>query len=309
MTTMSVAGNGKGCPRVSIIVLNWNSREMTSHCVRLLEESSYTNVEIVLVDNGSTDGSEAAFRKAFPQHVVLQTGTNLGYAGGNAVGVKYALEQGADFVCIVNSDLRVERRTIELVMDAAARNGRRCLVSPQVFFADTSRVYYDGLCIRSTTGAIVAGGQERGSGDVECDLAQGSFLLISREILETCGFLREDFFLYFEDFEYCIRLKKCGVRCICARNAIAYHLVGGSSGNRFAREYYRTRNQILMLRLHFSAVTYSRYLVFLLLRKLRQILVSADRDVLGAVVRGVGDGISGKSGSYETRRLSSAAKS
>src|SRR6185436_7892266 len=116
-----------------------------------------------------------------------------------------------------NSDLRVERDTIQLVMDAAARNGRRFLISPQVLFADASRVYYDGLRIRSATGAIVSGGRERGAGDVECDLAQGSCLLISKEIIETCGFLREDFFLYFEDFEYCIRLRKCGFRCICAR--------------------------------------------------------------------------------------------
>ena len=175
---------------------------MTSHCVRLLEDSSYANLDIVIVDNGSSDGSEAAFRKMFPQHVVLQTGANLGYAGGNAIGVKYALAHGSDFVCIVNSDLQVERQTMELLMKAAGRHGRRCLLSPRVLVAGTPNVYYDGLVMRSTTGALVAGGQERGSGDVECDLAQGSCLLISKEIIETCGFLREDFFLYFEEFEY-----------------------------------------------------------------------------------------------------------
>src|SRR5262245_35539834 len=91
-------------PTVSIIVLNYNGREDTLACLRSLEHLTYPNVSVVVVDNASSDGSVDAIRAAHPQMTLIETGANLGFTGGNNIGIQHALDHGADYVMLLNND-------------------------------------------------------------------------------------------------------------------------------------------------------------------------------------------------------------
>ena len=105
---------------MSIIILNWNRRDDTLECLRSVQRIDYPDFETIVVDNGSSDGSVAAMRTAFPQVRVLEAKENLGYAGGNNVGIRDALERGTDYVLLLNNDTIVDPALLREFVDAAA---------------------------------------------------------------------------------------------------------------------------------------------------------------------------------------------
>src|SRR5215470_14085112 len=99
--------NSSEKPLVAVVVLNWNGCNETLACLESLIKLSYPPCDLIVVDNGSTDNSVAAVRSKYPNVEVIQTGKNLGYAGGNNVGIRRALEKGAQYILILNNDTRV----------------------------------------------------------------------------------------------------------------------------------------------------------------------------------------------------------
>ena len=91
-------------PDVNIIVLNYNGHDYTLECLRSLQHLMYSNVHVIVVDNDSTDGSVETIHTAFPSMTVIETGANLGFTGGNNLGIQYALEHGADYIMLLNND-------------------------------------------------------------------------------------------------------------------------------------------------------------------------------------------------------------
>ena len=106
-------------PKVAVIILNWNGKEDTLECLASVKKLDYSNYEIVLVDNGSVDDSVDAISKQYPDMTLLQTGENLGYAGGNNVGIRWALEQGADYILLLNNDTIVAADLLSAFINAA----------------------------------------------------------------------------------------------------------------------------------------------------------------------------------------------
>ncbi|QTN30416.1 glycosyltransferase family 2 protein [Rhodoferax sp. AJA081-3] len=122
-------------PRVAIVVLNWNGWVDTLACVASLQSLDYANFHIVLVDNGSTDGSEEQFRHVLPKLELLQTGTNLGFGGGCNVGMRHALAGGAEYIWLINSDATVDPGALSALVRVAEQNPRwprsvRCCLMP-----------------------------------------------------------------------------------------------------------------------------------------------------------------------------------
>jgi len=113
----------KDQPKVVIIVLNWNGWRDTIECLESLQRLTYPNYQVIVVDNGSTDDSVGRIRRAYPNVVLIETDENLGYAGGNNVGINYALKHGTEYVLILNNEVKIEPNVLTVMIEVAKQSG------------------------------------------------------------------------------------------------------------------------------------------------------------------------------------------
>lgn len=233
-------------PFVYVIVLNWNRWGETRACIESLLELDYPRFRILIVDNGSTDGSEARLRALFPDLEVMQTGANLGYAGGNNVGIRRAIEADTDYVWILNNDTRVAPKTLTALVDSSR-------VAAEFGAVATRTVRDDGwnpaVAFTSSDGGWVGieceGCVEAGPYHI-ADRLQGGSLLLSTAALKRVGPFDEDYFHYYEDIDLADRIAQAGWQLGFACRATVVHRTGKSlfSGSPQA-QYYEIRNGLL----------------------------------------------------------------
>ncbi len=210
-------------PSVWVVILNWNSRVNTLECLHSLQASSYGNLRVVLVDNGSTDDSVECVRKGFPEAHIMQNPRNLGYTEGNNGGIRYALERGADYVLLLNNDTVVPPETICQLIQAGEEDpsiGATCPVI--VSYSDHSKHY-----VPTIDWETVSAGEELISSteSVSCnvDYATGCALLMKSAVIRKVGFLAPAYFAYYEDVDWSLRCKGAGYRILLVPQAIVLH--------------------------------------------------------------------------------------
>lgn len=242
-------------PRVTAVVLNWNGLEDTTACLASLAEADYPSLEVVVVDNGSTDGSPGLLRQRFPRVALLETGENLGYAGGNNVGLRYALERGADYVLLLNNDTEVAPGFLRRLVEAAEADPRVGVVGPTIYYYDRPDVVWSaGGAIdwrRGRTRMVGLDEPDRGqfgTAPREVDFVSGCAMLVRREAVERVGLLDERFFLYYEEVEWCVRIRRAGFRILHVPGAHIWHKIP-SDGREASPmvHYYMSRNRLLFL--------------------------------------------------------------
>jgi GT2 family glycosyltransferase len=270
-------------PRVHVVILNWNGWEDTVACVASVKQTEYPDFHIVVVDNASSDGSEERIRAAHPDITVLQSGGNLGYAGGNNVGIRHALDQGADFVWILNNDTSVAPDALaELVRPAA--DPQIGIVGSKIYFmAAPTRLWFAGGRVDWRRGiAYHLGDGEDDTGQYDAmtnsDTAQGASMLVSRATFEQIGLMDERYFLYFEEADFCCRARDAGFRVAFAPASHVWHSISKSTGARSSLFlYYFTRNNILFVRRHRKMRGVVRSAPYLLKRSLKDVSVDEKR--------------------------------
>jgi GT2 family glycosyltransferase len=240
-------------------VLNWNGREDTLRCLESLARARGA-AGVVVVDNGSGDGSVPAIREAFPELELIETGANLGYAGGNNAGIRHALERGADWVVLVNNDATVDPGALEAFAAAAERHPRAGILAGKVLFADRpGHIWWAGqrVDLRSGYSGRPDGygrpdgpeyEQERPTGR-----AVGALMAVSRAAIDAVGLMDEDLFAYVEDVDWSVRVRRAGFEVVLAPAARAWHAVGGSTGGEYGSSdtlFYGVRNTIVVCERH-----------------------------------------------------------
>lgn len=242
-------------PKVTILVLNWNNWQRTLGCLESLDELDYANFEVVVVDNGSEDGSEAMIVGERPDLTVLQTGTNLGYAGGNNLGIRHALKRGADLVWVLNNDTLVEPGTLRALIEASSSQDRIGVLGAAVLEeagdggreVEMSAYRWRGERIAPVLCTNSEDDPEHRTHPV--DGVTGTSLLLDAEMLREAGAFDERFFHYFEDAELCDRARRAGWKVGYACRARVWHSVGGTLPNFSAQaRYYYIRNWLLFRR-------------------------------------------------------------
>lgn len=244
-------------PKVFIITLNWNGKDDTLECLASLKKLDYPNYVIVVVDNGSIDGSASAIRAQFPEVTMIENRENLGYARGFNTGLQYAYEEGADYFLILNNDTIVDPQAVSELVKAA--HGRK-----KIGFVTGKVYWYAKPELLQTAGRHrdpdKLAGRHIGSGEVdhgqcdkeqEYDFVDDIFLLVNREVYETVGGYDSHFFLYFEETDWCARVRKAGYSILFTPKARIWHKgnVGGPSIDLSPlRHYYLTRNEIVFLK-------------------------------------------------------------
>ena len=270
----------QAAPKVFIVILNWNGLEDTLACLESLRTLDYPNFEVVVVDNDSSDGSEEVLRTRYPQHVIIQSGANLGFAGGTNVGLRYVLSHGAAYAWLLNNDTLVEPDALtELVKRMRDKPGAGLCGSTLVYHHDRSRVqayggatYNKWLSTSRHIGQDAPSSREVHAEEVErqLDYLVGASCLVSRSLLEEVGLMSEDYFLYFEEVDWAARAKGRYALAF-APKSVVYHKEGGSIGSssdgakksRLA-DYYGVRNRLLYTRKHAPEALPSVYLGLLI---------------------------------------------
>ena len=203
-------------PRVTVIVLNWCNEHDTEACLESLAASRYEELTVLLVDNGSPDGSGDRLHARFPETPYLQTGANLGYAAGNNRGMEWALERGADYLLVLNNDTVVDAGCVARLVDTAESHGA-AVVAPQIrYFDEPDRVWYGGG-VFSRPRAIGVHRAVVESGDpgapTQVTFVTGCCFLIRADAVAQLGGFDESFFAYVEDAELSVRCRRRGERC------------------------------------------------------------------------------------------------
>ncbi len=239
------------------IVLNWNGREDTLRCLESLTGVEHVDLGVVCVDNGSTDGSQAAVREGFPGVVLIEAHANLGYSAGNNLGLRHALEHGMRWAMLVNNDATVATDVVAGFERTAHARPRAGILAGKVLFADRPQtIWFAGQRVSELLGYS---GRPRGYGRVDgprysrvapTGRAVGALMAISREAIERAGLLAEDLFLYVEDVDWALRVRHAGFEVVLAPEARAWHRVSASTGGEAASThtlYYGVRNTVVVL--------------------------------------------------------------
>jgi GT2 family glycosyltransferase len=236
-------------PRVTVVVLNWNGWKDTVECVASLRRLDYADFHILVVDNGSTDGSQQHLLAALPGQDVLQTGANLGFGGGCNVGIRHALDAGADFIWLVNSDATVAPQALRALVDVAQHNTRLGAVGSVVYErGDTDKVQlWGGGRIN-----LWLGRSNHCLAPARLDFVSGASMLLRREALEQVGSFDEaSFFMYWEDTDLGFRLRKAGWELGVAEASHVWHEQSASLGiGNPVLDSYATRSCVRFLRRH-----------------------------------------------------------
>jgi GT2 family glycosyltransferase len=221
---------------VAVVVVNWNQRAMTLECLDSLARVTAPRVRVILVDNGSTDGSAAAVREAFPQVDVIETGRNLLFAGGNNAGIRHALALDISLVALLNNDTLVDPGFLEPLAEALEGDPRCGMVSPKIFYADhPATLWYAGGEISFWKGEIkhrgirALDGEEFNVGG-ETGYATGCCLMTRRDVLDRVGLLDESFRMYGEDVDWSMRVREAGWTVRYEPRSRIWHRVSASVG-------------------------------------------------------------------------------
>lgn len=290
--------------RVTAIVLNWNGADRTASCVQALRSADTVPDSIIVVDNGSTDGSVAELRAQLPSACsLIENRRNLGYAGGMQQGLDHAMQEGADFFWFLNNDTIVDQETLhELLACLARQEERQCMVSPRILgTTGPHQIYFAGRRFNRKTGNFDLCTTAEEHSDLPSQVIQGSCFLVPAEVIREHGFMDTSYFLYMEEYDYSFRLAREGVRCVCALSAVAFHGMDHAEpeadGLGPVRTYYRVRNQIRFWRRWCGPLDRWRLVLAQAMLQARLARIRGFRDPLSqARVKAVWHGLIGKSG-------------
>ncbi len=248
-------------PLVAIVVLNWCKPAETLACLASLARVTYPNARIIVVDNGSGDDSVPLIRQHHPEVEVLETGANLGYAGGNNVGIRFALEHGADAILILNNDIVVAPDFLEPLLNAALPPAAPAIVTSavcemvrrDVLWALGAEIdWRDGSPVRLHSGEPYPGWQ--GAPPFPVGYAAGSAMLAPRCIWEMVGLIEESYFLYYEEADWCMQARRAGFPVLAVPASVVWHEVEAQQGRGSpAVTYYMARNALWFLRRNLPA--------------------------------------------------------
>lgn len=249
-------------PKVIIIILNWNGMKYTSECIYSLLNIEYDNFEILIVDNNSTEEDINKLKILLDNNKKVKAifnKQNHGFAGGNNIGIDYSLNNGAEYIMILNNDTVVEKNFMKPLIEVFNNHKNVGIVAPQIN-------YFDHPDIIWSAGGYIS--KIRGSGfalsninekkvkylEKEVAFVSGCCMLIKKEVFEAIGNLDVQYFMYLEDVDFCLRASKAGFRIFVSHGSKIYHKVGKSTDNNLKPLplYYVTRNRLLFLRKNYK---------------------------------------------------------
>lgn len=254
-------------PKVSIVILNWNNYPETSNCLEKIRKLTYPNYRIIIVDNGSTDGSGKQLAEQHSYEVIFND-ENVGFAAGANVGIEKALSEGSEYVLLLNNDAYPKNDFLTPLVDSIQKRDHVAIVGP-IQYDFSGNIFYAGADLNEYT--ITSRIYNKPISMEECyqtDWVSGGAMLISSKFIESHGKLEESFFFGMEDVEMSYRARKQGWKTLVVPTAKVYHKVGGSAGNSNAFRYYHsTRNRLVFIDMYLTNIKLASATIFFIITR------------------------------------------
>jgi hypothetical protein len=240
-------------PRVITLILNYNGAQDTIECVQSLKETSYNNVDIIVIDNGSTDDSENIIRSAHQDITIVQTGSNLGFCGGNNFGINIAIKRNPKYILLLNNDTIVEPNFLEPMVSALECDEKATVAGGTIcYYPEKEKVWYAGgkfVFWRASSFSYYSGKNIKRVNKLrtqKVSFITGCMMLIRAQVLRAVGFLDEKYFMYFEDAEFSLRMIHAGFHLLYVPQSRIYHKIHNRN-DQLLPMYYTVRNRLLLI--------------------------------------------------------------
>jgi len=215
-----------------VITVNWNQPELTKSCVESLLNNEVVTTNLVIVDNGSSDGSYETFLGIFPDLHIIQSSKNIGFAGGFNLGIKYALHNGAEYIYMLNNDTETPAGMLDTLM-AQTHKVNADICSPAIYFADSPhKIWSVGGYFNSLLSAPFDAHRRNKPipyKPTRREFLSGCALVIHKDVFKKIGFFDEAFFLYYEDMDFIKRAHDADLDLWLIPQSKLLHKVSGSS--------------------------------------------------------------------------------
>ena len=257
-------------PRVSIITINYNQLQVTCELLDSLRKLTYPDVEVIVVDNFSVDDPTSIIRSQYPEVKFIRSGRNLGFAGGNNLGI---IASTGKYLLFLNNDTEAHPGFLEPLVNLFETTPQAGIASSKILYHNSGETiqYAGSTCINPYTGRNKRVGfmeKDRGQHDLlkETDLAHGAAMMVPRHVVEKVGMMPEFFFLYYEEIDWCESIKRAGYKIFFVPASKVYHKESMSIGKKSTvKTYYMTRNRLLFMRRNTSGTKKLAWIFFFLL--------------------------------------------
>lgn len=248
-------------PRVAAVVLNFNGKEITLQTLDSLLAMDYPACDLLVVDNGSSDGSQEAIAERFPEVAQVRVEENRGISYGMNHGLRWVLERGYDYALLLNNDIEVDPAMLgEMVTVAEGDPSIGCVGPKAYYYWDRERIWSAGGRLPYRNSVT----RERGDGEIdrgqydhdqEVDYVNGCAMLVRRAALEAAGLWDPTYYICAEDADFCVRVKRQGYRCYYAHRARLWHMISHSTGGyKAGRTFHTGRSSAIFVRRHANLV-------------------------------------------------------
>jgi hypothetical protein len=263
----------KVLPKVTAVILNYNGYTDTIRCIRKLKQNTYTKLDIIVIDNNSSDNSVPHLRKE-KGIVLIENKSNLGFTGGNNIGIKYALNNLSDYILLLNNDTIPDSNFVGNIVQSALENCNAGITGCKIYDKNGA-VWFGGGRLLKKLGTVSISKVNTTSIKREVTFITGCVWFVKKEVFENIGYLNEKYFMYFEDVEFCYRAIEAGFKLYYDPSIEIIHLVSRSCNSEFSA-YYTLRNRLLFIngtldhkqlpRIVFYTTNYLKLLFFWLIR-------------------------------------------
>lgn len=247
-------------PKVSVIILHLKDIPCLVDCIASLNKITYQNYNIIIVHNGPRDSTLLEALAPISQHVtkIIDTGENLGFAKANNIGIREAKKNGSDYILLLNDDTVVAKDFLDILVEAGENNHDAGMLGPNIYlYKEPQKIWFSGAKFdKKTVGISFTNAGEINTDKTletqETDFITGCTVLVKKEIIEKIGLLDERFFIYWEDVDWGLRVKKAGMKNLVIPRSKIWHKVTVSLGGQESpiRIYLKTRSHLLLAKLY-----------------------------------------------------------
>ena len=252
-------------PLVAVILVAYGGRDYTLACLESLRKSNYRNTRIILVDNDSPDDTSERVKELFPEIEIIKSEKNLGFAGGNNLGINRALQMGVQYVMLLNNDTEIDPDAIAKLVERAEKTDKPGAIGPMIYYhSEPDLIWSAGGMIDFRWSFLKHRGirekdrgireKDRGqySHSVEVDYLTGCAIMFPVNAISSTGALDESYWMYYEDADICCRLKKVGYRIVFEPSSKVWHKISSSTGGNlsFRKMCFKYKSGLRFFRIH-----------------------------------------------------------